>query len=321
MTEYPQVLVVVPTRNRFNQLAKCVQSLALQNYPKGFWKVIIVNDGGDDPTSSIPDLAKFPVPITILSTPHRGPSAARNTGAASESPDLIAFLDDDCRPDCSWLNNLSTGIWNSPYHACTGQTLNLFPLKVTARATQFFYEFYRDYQRFPNGDLYLVMSNNAIYRYDVFRTLGGFAEGFILPGAEDLDLSHRLCARGYRQGFIPDAMLNHAHASTAHRYLRQQFQYGRGYTRMHTHLRKLGIPIQIGQRRRPQFHIALWQVQRRDRLAWRENLLIWVGICAHTMGSLFERFSQYKHSSPLKGSKIRIGSQLPDDAERSNNHG
>jgi GT2 family glycosyltransferase len=179
---------------------------------------------------------------------------------------------------------MALGIASSPYQACLGRTLNLFPENSPAEAYQFFMEFYRDYARMANGDLYLVMSNNAVYRRETFLALGGFNEDFPLPGAEDLELSHRIVARGFRQGYLPQAVARHANCRTARVYLRQQYQYGRGYARMAAGLRRSGISLQVGQRRRPQFHLALLGSMLRNGPGLRESALIWCGILAHSAG-------------------------------------
>ncbi len=298
MINLPRISVVLPTKDRLEYLTQCVESLARQDYPRENWRLIVINDGGQDPSAIITGRFFDSNSATLLSTPAQGPAAARNLGARHAEADLVAFLDDDCVLEPGWLREMATGIWQSPWHACGGQTLNLFPENFSARAYQYFLEFYRGYQHLPNGDPYLLMSNNAIYRRDVFLELGGFADCFPRPGAEDLDLSHRLCARGYRQHYVPEARLRHAHPRTAGRYLRQQFQYGRGYALMRDHLQSLGIPLNIGQRRRPQFHLTLLRTMRQKGPGLREGLLVWGGILAHSAGIRWERPARQRRSIP-----------------------
>jgi glycosyltransferase involved in cell wall biosynthesis len=284
MTDLPSVTVIIPTKNRPDALSACLERLARQDYPRQRWNVVVVNDGGDDPSRPTNESASVSLPFALISIPARGPAAARNRGARDSEADLFAFLDDDCQAEPSWLREMASGIASSPYQACLGRTLNLFPALWPARAYQFFMEFYRDYARLPGGDLYLVMSNNAIYRREVFAELGGFNENFPRPGAEDLELSHRLVAGGFRQGYLPQAIVRHAHCQTVGAYLRQQYQYGRGYARMAAGLRRSGIPLRVGQRRRPQFHLVLLRTMLQKGPGLREGVLIWCGILAHSTG-------------------------------------
>jgi cellulose synthase/poly-beta-1,6-N-acetylglucosamine synthase-like glycosyltransferase len=291
MTDFPSVTVIVPTKNRPDALSACLGSLARQDYPRERWNAVVVNDGGVDPSPTLAGSVAASLPLTLISVPARGPAAARNFGARDSRADLLAFLDDDCQADHSWLREMACGIESSPYQACQGRTLNLLPNCWPARAYQYFMEFYRDYERLAGGDLYLVMSNNAIYRREAFSALEGFNEDFSHPGAEDLELSHRMVARGFRQGYLPRAVLRHAHCQTAGAYVRQQYQYGRGYARMAGSLRRSGISLRLGQRRRPQFHLALLGTMLRKGPGLREGALIWCGILAHSVG-MRRRISQ-----------------------------
>jgi GT2 family glycosyltransferase len=298
MTDRPAASVIVPTRNRPGRLAACLNSLERQDYPRGLWRLVVVNDGGADPSPAFPP----GLPVTLLHAAPRGPAAARNRGAAAAETDLLVFLDDDCRAGPSWLSEIIRGIVSSPYQACMGRTLNGRPDRWPARAYQYFMEFHRDYARMPNDDLYLVMSNNAVYRRDAFWTAGGFNEDFPRPGAEDLELSHRLAAGGGRQGYLPQAVLHHAHNATAAGYVRQQFQYGRGFARMAGHLHRDGIPLLIGQRRRPQFHLHLLGTMLRHPPGIRESLLVWAGILAHAAGARWEGLRPgFARSDPAGG--------------------
>jgi GT2 family glycosyltransferase len=285
MKDFPSVTVIVPTKDRPELLSACLESLGRQDYPRGRWDLAVVNDGGADPAGAMSFSAAADLRMTWIHSAARGPAAARNRGAADSEADLLVFLDDDCRAEPAWLREMACGIESSPYHACLGRTVNFFPDRWPARACQYYMDFYRDYARMANGDLYLVMSNNAVYRRGTFAELGGFNEEFSRPGAEDLELSHRMAARGFRQGYLPQAVLHHAHCATAAGYLRRQFQYGRGYSRMSEHLRREGIPLRVGQRRRPQFHLELLRTMLRQSPGLREGLLVWGGIAAHFTGA------------------------------------
>ena len=288
MSELPSATVILPTKNRPDFLSACLENLARQDYPRERWQTVVVNDGGADPSGAPAGSAADAPNLTFLSIPPSGPAAARNRGARDAETDFLVFIDDDCQPEPSWLRELILGISASPYAAGMGRTLNRFPGNPSARASQYFMEFYRDYERLPGGDLYLVMSNNAVYRREIFSALGGFAEEFVRPGAEDLELSHRLVARGLRQGYLPQAVLRHANCQTPAAFLRQQYQYGRGYARAMNRIRRNGIPIQLGQRRRPQFHLALLQSMQHNGPGLRESALIWCGILAHSLGARME---------------------------------
>ena len=89
----PLVSVIVPTYNRPEMLAGCLQSILNQTYPNV--EIIVVNDGGVD-VRKIIDPLKQKNMITILEHPaNRGMAAARNTGIAVARGKYLAYLDDD----------------------------------------------------------------------------------------------------------------------------------------------------------------------------------------------------------------------------------
>jgi glycosyltransferase involved in cell wall biosynthesis len=88
----PRVSVVVPTRNRQQQLARALASVRAQHFRN--FEVLVVDDGSTDET--VPWLrATCPeVRILVMERP-RGAAAARNRALEHARGDLVAFLDDD----------------------------------------------------------------------------------------------------------------------------------------------------------------------------------------------------------------------------------
>lgn len=87
----PLVTVIIPTYNRGWILKEAIDSVLSQDF-KGF-ELIVVDDGSSDNTQDI--LHGYARDIIMLRQDNRGVSAARNTGIASASGQLIAFLDSD----------------------------------------------------------------------------------------------------------------------------------------------------------------------------------------------------------------------------------
>jgi hypothetical protein len=113
----------------------------------------------------------------------------------------------------------------------------------------------------------------------------------IIPmgGSRDRELGHRLLARGFRQAYCGEARVLHDHPMSSTEYARLQFRYGQGDEHFRRALERLSIPRRIGQRRRPQFHLALAAALWRDREpAWMWALLA-VTQMVHFAGSRCER--------------------------------
>src|SRR6185436_18035495 len=84
----PKISVVICAYNAERTMQACLEALEELRYPNH--EVIVVNDGSTDATLAIAE--QFPF-IRLLSHENRGLSAARNTGIAAATGDLVAFTD------------------------------------------------------------------------------------------------------------------------------------------------------------------------------------------------------------------------------------
>lgn len=299
--------VVIPTFNRPRQLGACLSSLCDLAYAGGAWEVVVVNDGGRAPWPELPSALQETLPLRALDLPHRGPAAARNAGATEARGQYLAFTDDDCRPFPDWLSRFEEGFAAGPWDALAGRSLNPWPKCLATRSHEYLIDFLQNYSRFPSGDVYLACSNNVAYKREVFQSLGGYDGSFLWPGAEDRELGHRLLARGFRQGYLPEARVWHDHGLTAWEYIVLQFRYGRGDDVFRRALLRNCLPRWIGQRRRPQFHLALVGQMQEDRLPLAMSALLALSQVAHWVGSRYQRLSHGLDSTALTPRRPKEG--------------
>jgi len=215
----PSVSVVVCTYNGAATLRDCLEGASALHYAD--YEVIVVDDGSTDASAAI--AAEFPV--ALISTENRGLSAARNAGLAAATGELVAYLDDDARPDPDWLTFLAAGFADAGHAGIGGPNLppedeSLFGLCV-ANA--------------PGGPVHVLLSDtvaehipgcNMAFRRDALRAIDGFDEQFRVAG-DDVDVCWRLQARGHTLGFHPAALVWHRRRTTLRRFWRQQRGYGR----------------------------------------------------------------------------------------------
>ncbi|MDL5159543.1 glycosyltransferase [Actinomycetospora termitidis] len=97
------VTVVVCSRNGARGIVACLDALAAQELPPA--AVVVVDDGSTDATAEL--ALRHPLrPVVLRHEVNRGLGAARTTGIAACTTDLVAFTDDDCRPGPGWLVGL-----------------------------------------------------------------------------------------------------------------------------------------------------------------------------------------------------------------------
>ncbi|TBR56728.1 hypothetical protein B4U84_28310 [Westiellopsis prolifica IICB1] len=88
------VSVIIPAYNAAKTIAETLESVCEQTFSN--WEVIVINDGSSDETAAIvASFAKQDSRMRVVSQPHMGVSAARNTGIDLAQFDWLLFLDAD----------------------------------------------------------------------------------------------------------------------------------------------------------------------------------------------------------------------------------
>jgi glycosyltransferase involved in cell wall biosynthesis len=136
MRKQPFFSIIIPTYNRTAQLTNCLHSLTLLDYPRNCFEVIVVNDGGETKLEAIADTFRNQINLNLITQPHSGPAAARNTGAAKAKGEFLAFTDDDCIPSPDWLQVLASHFAEMPDYIIGGRTINLLAKNVYSTMSQ-----------------------------------------------------------------------------------------------------------------------------------------------------------------------------------------
>jgi O-antigen biosynthesis protein len=215
----PRVSVVVCTFNGARTLGECLDGLGTLDYPD--YEVIVVNDGSTDMTAAI--AASYPV--RLITTENRGLSSARNTGLGAATGEIVAYIDDDARPDPHWLQYMARTFMDGEWAAVGGPNLAPPDDGVAADCIA----------NSPGGPTHVLMSDreaehipgcNMAFRRSVFTRIGGFDTRFHVAG-DDVDLCWRLQAHDLKVGFSPAAVVWHHRRGSVRAYLRQQSGYGK----------------------------------------------------------------------------------------------
>lgn len=232
----PEFSVIIPTYHRPVELAACLRALALQDFPRNQFEVIVADDGG----GGLEDLRDFAVHsffrCAFVTQTRCGPGSARNLGARHARGRFLAFTDDDCEPSPHWLSTLSVALRAQPDALVGGRTLNAIRGNRYAAASQqlvdFLYEAYTDYGRF-------FTSNNFAMSSRLFASVSGFDATFRLPAGEDRDFCSRWAAIGPLI-YSPTALVYHSHFLTLQGFWQQHFRYGQGACQLHKRMRETG---------------------------------------------------------------------------------
>jgi GT2 family glycosyltransferase len=221
MIDLPVFSIIVPSYFRPERLAECLEALAVLDYPRERYEVVIADDGSPVPVQPIADRYRDRL--------NRGPAAARNTAAAAAAGTYLAFTDDDCAPRAGWLRAFAAAFAETPDDLLLGgHTVNGLPDNIYAAASQQLIDYLYAYFLAAEGEAPFFTSNNMAVARAPFRRIGGFDESFPLAAAEDREFGRRWRDMVGKLRYVPEAVVEHRHALTLGRFWRQHMNYGRG---------------------------------------------------------------------------------------------
>jgi GT2 family glycosyltransferase len=197
----PEVSVVVPSHGRPVRLARLLDALAAQTLARERWELIVVHDDAAQTLAGAPQT--LPLRDIRVAPRERGPARQRNLGWRAARAPLIAFTDDDCRPQPGWLEALVAAAAEHPGAIVQGAT-EPDPDDRPALASPHA----RTIEVDPPGRF--AQTCNILYPRAVLEAVGGFDERLPAPAGEDTDLALRARAAGAPYVGARDARVFHA---------------------------------------------------------------------------------------------------------------
>jgi mycofactocin system glycosyltransferase len=222
-TLLPQVSVVVAVRNRAEQIAECIQSLLLLDYPEDKLEIILVDDASEDSTPE--QLARFPVKAILMSQ-HIGQSACRNEATTVAKGEIVAFTDSDCVVDPGWLAALVPFFADPRVAAVGGLVAPLSRASQLQRYEEVKSPLYQGRQQKEVGADSLpsyLSTCNFLVRKSAVDEIGGLDESMTL--GEDVDLTWRLCDLGLKAVYSPRGGVNHGHRDRLWQFAKRRALY------------------------------------------------------------------------------------------------
>jgi mycofactocin glycosyltransferase len=185
-------------------------------------EMVVVDDAS-------PQRIEMPTPVRVLHLARNvGPATARNTGLATVTTALVAFVDSDVELPDGWLEPLLAH-FADPRVALVAPRVRTAPGGSTAvdgvEALSGSLDLGAAPARVaPGSRVSYVPAAALVCRTEAVRAVGGFDER--LRRGEDVDLVWRLGEAGWRCRYEPAVVVDHRARSTVGAWLRQQFGYG-----------------------------------------------------------------------------------------------
>lgn len=264
-----QISVIIPTFNRIDSLASCLDRLApgTQALEFNHYEVIVSDDSR---LATLQESFKNRYAwVKWLEGPGRGPAANRNFGAKEAKGEWLAFVDDDCLPDRSWLAAILRASEKEPLAVIEGKTIALDkednPLK-------------RVVENLKGGCFW---SCNLAVRRSAFFKLGGFDEDYLDAAGEDVEFAYRMHKHQMRCDFVEEAVVYHPQVCLTFEKLLLQTFGGWRWWLLTAHKTEVlsfshGLPklliLAAGHHVVNQLRLTWHLFKRHDPSLWRTNL-------------------------------------------------
>jgi cellulose synthase/poly-beta-1,6-N-acetylglucosamine synthase-like glycosyltransferase len=219
----PKVSIIVAAYNSQETIQECLQSLLAQNYPAGFFEVIVMDGASKDATVKIAE--QFPIKVVSI---RLNAPAAYNYAMKIAAHPVLGFVDADAKVEQDWLSKLVPHLSEPQVAGVSGSIETWNSQNPWARSIG--YELKNRYQRIGKYTG-RIATMNLLLKRAVIEEAGGWDEN--LPSQYDTDLGYRLSAKGYRIAYEPSAVCYHYNRPTLRTYYRQQLQYGKNTLRLY----------------------------------------------------------------------------------------
>jgi len=223
----PLFSVIIPVYNRPEEVNELLDSLVNQTYMD--FEVIIIEDGSTISSEAVVNTYGQKLDIIYKKKENTGQGFSRNFAADFAKGEYLVFFDSDCLiPEdyflvCSkYLNENVIDGWGGPDKAhssfsliqkATGYTMSGFFTTGGIRGGK------KHIGRFQPRSFNMGISKKA------FLEVGGFAQTNL---GEDVELSMRLLAGGYKMNLIPKAFVYHKRRTSLLQFFHQTKSFGKG---------------------------------------------------------------------------------------------
>lgn len=166
------IAVVIPTRNRGPSVAEAAH--AILRDPSDF-ELVVVDQSTDDRSFEALRSLSGDARLRVVRSPLRGISNARNSGVDATTAPIIAFTDDDCRPEPDWVTSMLRVFRDDPQAGMAFGRVRLPETDGDAGYAASYVPKHRVFQgSVPLPDADLGIGANFAIRREVLDRLGGF---------------------------------------------------------------------------------------------------------------------------------------------------
>ncbi len=202
MNNEPDISVIIPVYNNWDQLQLCIDALEIQTFSHDRFEIIVVDNAS---TREKPADFRALENMRIEFEPEPGSYSARNRGADFARGRYLAFTDSDCIPDKDWLIN-AYQLFEKTGCDSIGGEIKIFQSEEGGRHA-YIYEKYHAFKQkewVPQGK---SCTANHFVKKSVFEEVNGFDTS--LKSGGDWEFSSRCVKLGYQMEYGADVIVMH----------------------------------------------------------------------------------------------------------------
>lgn len=225
--------IIIPVYNRPDEVDELLLSLHDQTHEH--FEVIVVEDGSSRGSKDVVEKHREKLSITYHEKANTGPGLSRNAGALLAQHEYLIFFDSDCIIPSTYLESVNRFVTSRRVELFGGPDAAMDTFTTVQKAINYsmtsFFTTGGIRGRKRSMDAFLPRGFNMGISKEAFEAVGGYRG---MRFGEDIDLSLRLIAAGYRSALIPEACVYHKRRTTYRLFFKQV--YNSGIARVNLHL-------------------------------------------------------------------------------------
>lgn len=274
--------VVVATYARASTLEVTLAKLAQQTLPPSEYEVIVVDDGSPDNTAQVVPalIPKMPYELRFFTHTNRGPGATENRGIMEAKGSLILLIADDIFLEPTALEAHIRAHQQHPEreYAALGQVLQSPDLPNTVFQNNWdpfkYFELGGACVELPYWKFWacqISLKRDFMLENGLFREHKGAAH-------EDVELGYRLCKKGLRIFYHPEAMARHYHPETLASSIRRAYERGKHWNFIEEHVPdpQIWVKYHILNGRTLKYHYQTYRNLSKSSLPPEDRNPVWL---------------------------------------------
>jgi len=226
--KFPELSVILPSRNRSDVLEKTLLALERQQCPAELFQVIIVDDNSSDNTFDLVNtfIRRGKLNLQYVKGQGRSAGNARNKGIAQSIGDIILFLDADTIPNKDVIAKHLQFHRQFDRPVCVlGEVMMASELANKSQARLWDTKLNTKRQKTNKLDWWQYRTANSSMKWSVLNSVGGFND--VLVAAEDTELAYRISKLGLEFHYCNEIAVTHYHPLDLKGYMEKGTLYGK----------------------------------------------------------------------------------------------